>query len=153
MSSNNPYTKAASAYGATASATSTRALEGHVLLKAALKLEDLAKRLQAGEPVSRADISETLDYNQKLWQLFVDTMKDPEHLLPLEIKSNVMSLALFVFKRSHEILIDTAPGKFQVLVNINRNIAAGLMKKQPSLQPVPSAPKPGSENAATDSLS
>ncbi|MCE9508527.1 MAG: flagellar biosynthesis regulator FlaF [Alphaproteobacteria bacterium] len=152
MSSNNPHTKAATAYGTTASATSTRALEGQVLLKAALKLEDLAKRLRAGETVSRGEIGETLDYNQKLWQLFVDTMKDPKHLLPPEIKSNVMSLALFIFKRSHEILINTAPEKFQVLVSINRNIAAGLMKKQPSLQSAPFVPKPGAEKIVTDSL-
>jgi hypothetical protein len=64
-----------------------------------------------------------------------------------------MSLALFVFKRSHEILIDTAPEKFQVLVSINRHIAAGLMKKQPPLQPVPPlAVKPGAKISVTDSL-
>ena len=130
MSDHNPYAKAAVAYSSTASATDSRMLEGQVLLQAAGKLESLAKRLGAEKSVSREEIGETIDYNQKLWQLFVDTMKDPGHLLPQEIKSNVLSLALFVFKRSHEILIDTTPEKFTVLININRNIAAGLMSRK-----------------------
>jgi len=133
MSNHNPYTKAADAYSSTASATDQRALEGRILLKAAQRLEDLAKRLETEENVSRTDIGEALTYNQKLWQLFVEDMINPNHLLPQEIKNNVASLAVFVFKRTHEVLCDTKPEKLKVLININRNIAAGHMyKKEPS---------------------
>jgi len=128
---NATHTKAASAYGATASNTDQRVLEGQVLLIAAQKLEDLAKRLKAGGKVPLEEIDDTLTHNRKLWELFLDGMTDPGHLLPQEIKNNVASLAVFVFKRTLDIMVDTIPEKFDVLISINRNIAAGLMKKQP----------------------
>lgn len=138
MPDNNPYTKASDAYGATAASTDQRALEGKILLKAAQQLEDLAKRLSQPETVPRLDVEETLYYNQKLWQLFAEDMRNDGHILPQEIKNNIASLALFIFKRTREILLDTKPEKFKVLVDINRNIAAGLMKRPIA----PSAPPP-----------
>lgn len=144
--SNNPYTKAADAYGTTAAAVDQRAMEGKILLKAAQKLEDLAKRLQAEERVPREDIGEALNYNQKLWQLFAEDMMNADHDLPQDIKNNIASLAIFVFKRTHEILIDTKTEKFKVLIDINRNIAAGLLKKVPA---APAAPRPAAEEMAT----
>lgn len=150
MPNNNPYTQATGAYGATSTANvDQRVLEGTILLRAAQKLEDLAKHLEAQEKVSLEEISDVLDYNQKLWQVFVDNMKDPNCLLPLDIRNNVASLALFVFKRTHEIMIDTVPEKFGVLVSINRNIAAGLMKKpaaQPGAPAIPVAQSPALSN-------
>lgn len=129
MSDKNPHAKAVGAYGATAASTDQRALEGQILLKAAQKLEDLAQVLQEGKKPSLEDIGSTLEYNQKLWQLFLEDVANPGNALPQEIKNNVASLAVFVFKRTQEILIDTQADKFKVLININRNIAAGLMKR------------------------
>ncbi|MFH1157451.1 MAG: flagellar biosynthesis regulator FlaF [Pseudomonadota bacterium] len=131
MSSNNPYSKASDAYGTVAAATDQRALEGQILLKAARKLEELAKRLESGEKPSLEEVGETLTYNQKLWLVFLDGMMDENHLLPQDIKNNIASLAVFVFKRTKEILAEAKPEKFRALVNINRNIAAGLMTRKP----------------------
>ena len=142
MSSNNPYAKASDAYGTTAAATDQRALEGKVLLQAAQKLENMEKRLEAGEKPSPEELEEALIYNQKLWQFFVGEMMDPEHSLPLEIKNNVASLAVFVFKRTQEIMIESTPEKFKALVSINRNIAAGLMGGGSQTK----TPKPDIEN-------
>lgn len=153
MSNHNPYSKAADAYGTTAAATDQRALEGKILLKAAQKLEDLAKRLSGPDKVSREEIDEALLYNQKLWQLFAEDMMNDDHLLPQEIKNNIASLAVFVFKRSREILIETSPEKFKALININRNIAAGLMKRPAPAPAAHAAAAPASpEAAATDSM-
>lgn len=155
MSNNhqNPYTKAAGAYGSTAAATDQRVLEGTILLKAAQKLEDLAKALKTGEKISPEELDSVLVYNQKLWQLFVEDMMNPEHPLPQEIKNNIASLALFVFKRTHEILVETKPEKFKALVDINRNIAAGLMKKPQTADHAAAQGKhPVETPAVTDSL-
>lgn len=149
LNNNNPYSKAAGAYGSTAAAVDPRMLEGQILLKAAAGLEDLARRIEKGENPSREDIGTTLTYNQKLWQLFVEDMRNPDHPLPQEIKNNIASLALFVFKRTQEILIDTQPHKFKALIDINRNIAAGLMKQQGLQQAAPQKPESA---MPTDSL-
>jgi flagellar protein FlaF len=147
---NNAHTKAAGAYGSSA-AVDQRTLEGTILLQAAQRLESLAARLGNGEKVSLEEIGEILNYNQKLWQLFVSDMNNPEHPVPQEIRNNIASLALFIFKRTNEILIDNKPEKYKALVNINRSIAAGLMKRPASGAPAP-AQKPSMETSATDSL-
>lgn len=126
----NPYSKASDAYGMAAAETDQRMMEGRILLKAATMLELLAQRLEGTERVPLEDIGDILDYNQKLWQLFVDEAQNKEHPLPADIKKNILTLGVYVFKRTLEVLIDTKPEKLKVLIDINRNIAAGLMKMQ-----------------------
>ena len=155
MSNHDPHAKAAGAYGTIAAGTDQRTLEGTILLKAAWQLEELARRLETNTKVSREEIGDVLGYNQKLWQLFVEDMMNDAHPLPQEIKNNIGSLALFVFKRTNEILIDTVPEKFKVLININRNIASGLMKKMPVQAPPRDAtakPLPETTITALDNL-
>ncbi len=150
MSNQNPYSKAAGAYVTIAGATDQRTMEGTVLLQAAQKLEDLAARLQSGEKVRLEEIGGTLDHNQKLWQLFVSDIGDANHPLPLELKNHNASLAYFDFKRTQEHNVDNQPEKYKALININRSLAAGLMKK--TVMPAPSAQKPSAEMATTDSM-
>ena len=145
----NPYLEATNAYGSMAASVDPRALEGKILLKAATKLEDLARRLRAGETVRVVERGDILEYNQKLWQLFVGDTMNPDHPLPQDLKNNIATLGLFIFKRTLELLADTNPDKIQALVDINRNIAAGLMKKaqdskapSPAAKPAPADVKP-----------
>lgn len=139
MSDKNPYNKAADAYSSTAAETDQRALEGRVLLKAAQKLEALATRLKNGEKVAREEIGDIMEYNQKLWIIFASDVGNAENQLPLEVKNNIASLGLFVFKRTQQFLIDTTPEKLSALIEINRNIASGLLKQQ-TAQPASSLP-------------
>jgi flagellar protein FlaF len=150
MSSQNPYSKAAGAYATQVTSTDQRTLEGTILLQTAQKLEDLATRLEGGEKVGLEELGATLTHNRKLWELFVNDMGNPDHHLPQDLKNNIASLALFVFKRTQEILIETQPGKFRALININRSIAAGLMKQGAAAAPAPV--KPSTETAATDRM-
>ena len=147
----NPYGAAADAYGSTAAETDQRSLEGQILLKAAAKLEALAKRFAAGEKVPLEDISDTMDYNRKLWTVFASDTMNPDHPLPQEIKSNIATLAVFTFKRTMEVLINPTPQKLQVLIEINRNIAAGLMKKaKPPPAPAGAAKAPQAPEKPAD---
>lgn len=148
----NPYAAAAGAYGTTANATDPRQLEVNVLLKSAKKLEDLGARLDNGEKVSLEEVGATLEHNRKLWQLFLDDMMNDAHPLPIEIKNNVASLAVFIFKRTQDILIDTRSEKLKVLIDINRNIATGLAKRPMAETSAPSAAPPSEGTSAIDSL-
>lgn len=126
----NPYTMAMNAYGAAASsAIDGRSMEAQVLLKAAQKLDVLAQRFRNGESVHFLDVGETLEYNQKIWVLFADDAANPDHPLPKEIKSNILSLSIFIFKRTRDLLAAPSAQNFQILIDINRRIAAGLMKR------------------------
>lgn len=150
MQHKNPYGAAAGAYASTADATDQRSLEARVLLKSALQLEELAKVIAAGEKIAFRDISDILEHNQKIWQLFVNETMNPDHPLPQAIKNNIASLGVFVFKRTQELMIDAQAARFSILIDINRNIASGLMKAAASSLPVgAAAPPPAGKTETT----
>jgi flagellar protein FlaF len=65
--------------------------------------------------------------------------------LPEDLRNNVGSLAVFIFKRTFELLGRPEAAKVDALVDINRSIAAGLAARpQPPHQTEPGAPVPPS---------
>ena len=75
-------------------------------------------------------IEETLKYNRQIWMMFYDTaVENPESDRPDDLRSNIINLANFIFKRELDILAEPKKEQFNVLININREIAAGLMTK------------------------
>jgi flagellar protein FlaF len=124
--SDNPYAKAAGAYGASAQkhTPDQRELEAHVLLKAASMLKDLQDNWESATPDS---IDQALKYNRQIWMMFYDTaLNNPEGNRPNDLRSNIVNLANFIFKREIEITASPKKEKLDVLININREIAAGL---------------------------
>jgi flagellar protein FlaF len=90
-----------------------------------------ASKLQAikdGSVTDNTNIISAIRFNRRLWIVFADALGRAENQLPIEIKRNVTSLAMFVLNRSR--LLETAtehnPDRLGVLININREIAAGL---------------------------
>ncbi|MCD8570238.1 MAG: flagellar biosynthesis regulator FlaF [Alphaproteobacteria bacterium] len=128
----NPYAQAAGAYGdhAQKHTPDQRELEARVLLKSAKMLQDL-KNDWANAHFEI--IESTLKYNRQIWMMFYDTAvenKEGEER-PDDLRSNIINLANFIFKREMEILSDKDriqhPQRLDSLININREIAAGLM--------------------------
>lgn len=131
MSSNksNPYAQAAGAYGDNAQKNTPdqRELEGMVLLKSAKMIQDL---YDDWDNANKDVIEATLKYNRQVWMIFYDTaLENPEGDRPNDLRSNIINLANFIFKREIEILGNPEKQKLEVLININREIAAGLMSK------------------------
>lgn len=125
----NPYAQAASAYGDNAQAHSPdqREVEARVLLKAAKMMSDLQ---DDWDQVSVELLESTLRHNRQVWMMFYDTaLENPEGDRPNEIRSNIINLANFIFKREVDVMTAPEKQKLDVLVNINREIAAGLMSK------------------------
>lgn len=131
---NNPYAQAAGAYGNQAQkhTPDQRELEARVLLKSAKLMQDL--RNDWGNANFEV-IESTLKYNRQIWMMFYDTAaespKEGEEERPNDLRSNIINLANFIFKREMEILADkdrmSAPQRLDVLISINREIAAGLL--------------------------
>jgi flagellar protein FlaF len=127
---NNPHAKAASAYGehAQKNTPDQRELEGRVLIKAANMLKDLQSGWDTATPEM---IQSTLKHNRQIWMIFYDTaLENPEGNRPNDLRSNIVNLANFIFKREIEILASPKKEKLDVLININREIAAGLMSNK-----------------------
>ncbi len=143
---NNPYSRATGAYDQNAQSHTTdqRELEARVLLKSNKMLKDL---VQNWDSVNGEILEETLKYNRQIWMLFYDTAienKGEDHTS--QLRSNIVNLANFIFKREMEILSDPQKEKLDILISINSEIAAGLMtgEKQTSQTASPTAPPPAS---------
>jgi flagellar biosynthesis activator protein FlaF len=114
---------AATAYSKVAQATqSPRELEAAVLMKAASRLQAIRDDWSARQ----YDLDEALTYNRKLWTILVTSATEPTSALPQAIKQNVANLGLFVFNHTVSLLTNPAPERLGVLININRELAAGL---------------------------
>ena len=98
-----------------------REVEAMAFTKAALLLEDAKKFTN-----NIAEYSKALRFNHLLWTIIQADLTDPENQLPPEIKANVMSLSIFVDKQTTKALRSSAATDLDVLININRNLAAGL---------------------------
>ncbi len=129
---NNPYAQAAGAYGTHAQkhTPDQRELEARVLLKSAKMLQDL----RDGWAGANYELIEaTLKYNRQIWMMFYDTAVENREgeERPNDLRSNIINLANFIFKREMDILTDKnrveAPQRLDVLISINREIAAGLL--------------------------
>jgi flagellar protein FlaF len=103
---------------------SGRDLEAMVFTRAALKLED-AKKLTDNPP----EFGKALRFNHLLWTIIQADIVEPDNKLPPEIKANIMSLSIFVDKQTAKALRTRNPADLETLININRNLAAGLRMK------------------------
>jgi flagellar protein FlaF len=113
------------AYAKSAQATgSPRELEAQLLLRAAAKLQAIK---DAGAGVD-GDAVSAIRYNRRLWLVFANSIGKPENPLPSEIKLNLANLANFIIHHSMRLESDGthAQERVGVLININREIAAGL---------------------------
>jgi flagellar protein FlaF len=78
------------------------------------------------EESSFAEKDEALAYNRKLWTVLVTSATSAESELPQDIKNNLASLAVFIFKQTMNVLANPEPEKLNVMISINRSIAEGL---------------------------
>lgn len=148
---NNPYAQAATAYGDNAQKNTPdqRELEARVLLKSAKMLSDLQLAL---DDADNDLIESTLKYNRQIWMMFYDTaLENPDNNRPNDLRSNIVNLANFIFKREIDIMSEPTKQKFDVLININKEIAAGLMTQQAN--EAAEAPQASQEGAQQESIS
>jgi flagellar protein FlaF len=94
-----------------------------LLLEAALRLQKIRDNW---EPRNTSDLNEALRYNRMLWTIFISTVTNSENPLPKPIRQNVANLGIFVLKHTIAILVEPKPEKISPLIDINRNLAAGL---------------------------
>ncbi len=99
------------------------------------------KLLEAKEAPDDLDgITNAVRINWRLWTIFQAELTEPTNPLPREIRQNLLSLAAFIDKQSMAVLADPKPDFLDVLININRQIAAGLSESAQRAQAEPAAP-------------
>ena len=114
-----------------------REVEAMAFTKAALMLEDVKKTLDDYDSYASA-----LKFNQLLWTIIQADVVDKENKLPPQIKANILSLSIFVDRQTIKALADTKGDYLDTLININKNLAEGLMAQpdDPLVDPPVSSP-------------
>jgi flagellar protein FlaF len=107
-----------------------REIEAMAFTKAALLLEE-AK----GKADSLEEFAKALRFNHLLWTIIQADLTEPANQLPPEIKANVMSLSIFVDKQTTKAMRSSQPTDLDILITINRNLAAGLRTTPATAQP------------------
>lgn len=108
----------------TKAAPSGRELEAAAFFKAARQLEQCGQHWAA--PDRDRKLEEALRYNQRLWTFFQGEWMAPDCELPAKLRANLLRLSAFVDRRTFEVMSDPAPASLKALIDINREIAAGL---------------------------
>ena len=115
---------AANAYSKVAQTGQTpRELEAAILMKSASRLQGIRDDWDTRS----SELDDALTYNRKLWTVLVSSVTRPENPLPAPIKQNVANLGLFIFNHTLSLMANPKPERLGILVNINRELAAGLM--------------------------
>jgi len=115
---------AAQAYGNVArQIANPRELEANLLLNAAARLQGIREAWED----RKAELEDALLYNRKLWTIFLTSVTDGESQLPTDIRQNVANLGLFVMNETMAVRGDPRPEPLAALININRELAAGLL--------------------------
>ena len=111
---------AASAYARVATTTaSPRDIEAQTLLKAANKLQDAVNN---ADPLSEQTM-QALMFNRKLWTIFLSEAMRDSNPQPIDVRQNI---SVFVLSQTAALQMSPQFDHFRPLIEINRNIAAGL---------------------------
>ena len=114
---------AAQAYARVANTTaSPRENEAKALLMAANKLQAVMTNADA----TFEQMSAALVFNRKLWTIFLSEAQRDENPQPLSVRQSIANIGIFVLSQTAALQISPQRDHFKPLIEINRNIAAGL---------------------------
>jgi flagellar protein FlaF len=114
---------AAQAYARVADTTaSPRENEAKALLMAANKLQTVMTNANS----TFEQMSEALMFNRKLWTIFLSEAHRDGNPQPLEVREKIANIGVFVLSHTAALQISRQRQHFKPLIEINRNIAAGL---------------------------
>jgi flagellar protein FlaF len=114
-----------------------RRTEGWALTESARRLAEAQRN-----PADNAAFLDAVRRNWRLWTIFQAGVMSPDSPMPNELKANVLSLSNFIDRHTVGILADPVPGKLDILIRINREIAAGLLATPASAAVTPTVSAP-----------
>ena len=103
---------------------SGRNIEAAALTRCALMLSECQNNWDA---VGRDEtLEDALRKNQIVWSILQAELIKDDNPLPIEIRSNLLTLSVFIDKRILDVMAHPAPEKLTTIIDINLNLAAGL---------------------------
>ncbi|MCF4166594.1 flagellar biosynthesis regulator FlaF [Zavarzinia compransoris] len=124
-----------------------RRTEGWALTEAARRMAEAQRA-----PDDKTAFLDAVRRNWRLWTIFQAGITSPDSELPTELRANVLSLSNFIDRHTVGVLADPQPEKLDILIRINREIAAGLLANAPGAETAPTAPAPSSSGGINHSV-
>lgn len=111
------------------SGESVRETEARALL-------NCASRLAAAQDINNGYeyYIDAIKHNQELWTLFQVMLADPQNPLPRDLKITLLNLSRYVDKVSLRASAEYNPDLLNSLIDINKQIAAGLSSSPTAAQ-------------------
>lgn len=119
------------AYSNIPSPGNPRETEAWALTEAARRMSEAQRR------DDNAALLDAVRLNWRLWTIFQAEIAGDASQLPQELRQNMLSLCNFVDKTTVDIIADPVPKKVDILITVNRHLAAGLFQVPPSEGQVP----------------
>jgi len=117
----NPYTSSASQGG------NPRVTEGWALIEAARRMAESIV-MPGDDAERRIGMKTAVRLNWRLWTIFQAELTIDNGDMERDLRINMLTLCKFVDSHTVDILAAPTAEKLATLININRNIAAGLME-------------------------
>ena len=99
-----------------------RDLKANLLSRSAANLQRIRERWELAD----SELHGALRFNRRLWSVFLNSATNEQSPLPVAIRQNIANLGLFVMSHSLRIETQPDPARLDVLITINREVAAGL---------------------------
>lgn len=99
-----------------------REREAALLIKAAVSLQNIRDTW----PLDFDQLAKALTFNRKLWTVFMNSASDEASPLPHQIRENIVNLGMYILNQTREMTLEPRPQTLDGIININRQIAAGL---------------------------
>ncbi|GFZ76853.1 hypothetical protein GCM10011497_00540 [Elstera cyanobacteriorum] len=116
------------------------------LIQAAKRLDDAVR-----QPDDRDGLLAAARLNWKLWTIIQADILDDESALTLEVRQNLLNLSNFIDKHTVGIITTPEASKLATLIEINKNIAAGLFDSMRNAAAAVSEEKAPSDTASVSS--
>ena len=99
-----------------------RDLEANLLFSAASHFQ----RIRDDWETLNGQLPKALLFNRKLWTVFLTSVLDNASPLEQSVRQNIANLGVFVLSRTADLTVNPSAEKLDILISINRNLAAGL---------------------------
>ena len=123
--------------------------EAWALIEAARRMASSSDYADLNDITDRNKVRDSIRLNWRLWTIFQAEMSadESEEGMPDEIRTNMLTLCKFIDEHTVETLKSPEPEKIRTLIEINRNIAAGLLESLKTLETDTNSVGEGTEEA------
>lgn len=119
---------------------------------AALMKAKVRKDQARNTPAAMAEVMDALNWNNQVWDTFVEDVGTEGNMLPRELRAAIVSLGIWVSRETG--LVTSGDGDIDALISVNRAIMRGLnpARAEKEEQEQGARPAPGSQSGTSASI-